>query len=103
MAEFDTFVRHGIGVIAVVGNDGRWSQIAREQVEMLGSAVGTVLAQADYERSAEGLGAAGLRLADPELVPEVLAQAQALAAAGKPVLINAIIGKTEFRKGSVSM
>ena len=40
---------------------------------------------------------------DPELVPEVLSQARALAAAGRPVLVNAILGKTDFRKGSISM
>ncbi len=43
LAEFDTFVRHGIPVIAVVGNDAGWTQIAREQVKMLGDDVGTVL------------------------------------------------------------
>jgi acetolactate synthase-1/2/3 large subunit len=35
LAEFDTFVRHNIPVIAVVGNDAGWTQIAREQVKML--------------------------------------------------------------------
>ena len=103
LAEYDTFVRHGIPVIGVVGNDAGWTQIAREQVEMLGDGVGTVLAHTDYHRVAEGFGAVGLRLDDPELAGEVLAQAQAAAAAGKPVLVNAILGKTDFRKGSISM
>ena len=35
IAEFDTFTRHNIPVIAVVGNDAGWTQIAREQVELL--------------------------------------------------------------------
>ncbi|WP_457651595.1 thiamine pyrophosphate-binding protein, partial [Rhodocaloribacter sp.] len=35
LAEFDTFVRHGLPVLALVGNDAGWSQIAREQVEVL--------------------------------------------------------------------
>jgi hypothetical protein len=35
LAEFGTFVRHGIPVIAVVGNDAGWTQIAREQVKLL--------------------------------------------------------------------
>ncbi|HUF79244.1 MAG TPA: thiamine pyrophosphate-binding protein, partial [Thermoanaerobaculia bacterium] len=43
LAEVDTFVRHGVAVIAVVGNDAAWMQIARDQVEILGDAVGTVL------------------------------------------------------------
>ena len=33
LAEFDTFVRHGIPVLAIVGNDG-CCQIAREQVPL---------------------------------------------------------------------
>uniref|UniRef100_A0A669QXN5 2-hydroxyacyl-CoA lyase 2 n=1 Tax=Phasianus colchicus TaxID=9054 RepID=A0A669QXN5_PHACC len=39
LMEFDTFVRHKTPVIALVGNDACWSQIAREQVAMLGSNV----------------------------------------------------------------
>ena len=60
LAEFDTFVRHGIGVIALVGNDAGWTQIAREQVEVLHDDVGTVLARTDYQRAAEGSAARGL-------------------------------------------
>ena len=48
-------------------------------------------------------GAAGLRVDDPELVPDVLQQARQLAASGRPVLVNAILGTTDFRKGSISM
>jgi acetolactate synthase-1/2/3 large subunit len=103
LAEFDTFVRHGIPIIAVVGNDGGWSQIAREQVEILKDDVGTVLGHTDYHRVAEGFGAAGLALDDPELVGEALQQARQAAAQGRPVLLNARLGRTDFRKGSISM
>ncbi|NNJ12011.1 thiamine pyrophosphate-binding protein [Chloroflexales bacterium ZM16-3] len=103
LAELDTFVRHGVPVIAVVGNDAAWTQIAREQGEMLGDLVGTELAATDYHRAAEGLGAAGLYLDDPELTPEVLDQARSLARAGRPVVLNARLGKTDFRKGSISV
>ncbi len=103
LAEFDTFVRHGIPVIAVVGNDGGWNQIAREQVEILKDDVGTVLGQADYHRVAEGFGAAGLALDDPELAGETLQQARQTAAGGQAVLVNARLGRTDFRKGSISM
>jgi len=47
-----------VPVIAVVGNDACWSQIAREQVKLLGDDVGTVLARSDYHRVVEGFGAA---------------------------------------------
>jgi len=103
LSEYDTFVRHGLVVIGVVGNDAGWTQIAREQVEMLHDDVGTVLAHSDYHRVAEGFGAVGLRLDDPELAEDVLTQAQAAAGQGRPVLVNAILGKTDFRKGSISI
>src|SRR5205814_7921339 len=35
LAEFDTYVRHGVAPIALIGNDASWLQIAREQVEIL--------------------------------------------------------------------
>ncbi len=103
LAEFDTFARHGIPVIAVVGNDGCWAQIAREQVEILHDDVGCALGRGSYERAAEGLGARGLLLKDPQDVDRVLAEAKKLAREGHPVLVNAWIGRTEFRKGSISM
>jgi acetolactate synthase-like protein len=103
LAEIDTFVRHGLGVIAVVGNDASWRQIAREQVEVLEDDVGTVLRHTDYHRVAEGFGGRGLQLERIEEAPEVLAKARELAAAGEPVVVNAILGKTDFRKGSISM
>jgi acetolactate synthase-1/2/3 large subunit len=70
---------------------------------MLHDDVGVTLAYTDYHRVAEGLGAAGLQVDDPELVPEVLQHARRIAASGKPVLVNAILGRTDFRKGSISM
>lgn len=103
LAEFDTFVRHKIPVIALVGNDACWSQIERDQVEILKDDVGTKLAFSDYHIAVKGLGAEGLLLSDESKISEVLAEAKRLAKSGKPVLINAIIGKTDFRKGSISM
>jgi acetolactate synthase-1/2/3 large subunit len=103
LAEADTFVRHGIGVVALVGNDSGWTQIAREQVEALKDDVGTVLAPTDYERAAEGLGARGLALDDAARVGDVLREALAVARSGRPAYVNARIGRTDFRKGSISM
>jgi acetolactate synthase-1/2/3 large subunit len=103
LAEFDTFVRHGLGVIAVVGNDASWAQIAREQVEILEDDVGTVLRRTDYHRVAEGYGGVGFKIERPEEIDRILAAAKAEARKGRPVLINALLGKTDFRKGSISM
>jgi acetolactate synthase-like protein len=103
LAEADTFVRHSLGVVAVVGNDAGWTQIAREQVELLHDDVGTVLAPLDYERAAEGLGAHGLRLAPGDGASDVLSWALRLSREGRPVYVNARIGRTAFRRGSISM
>lgn len=103
LAEFDTFVRHGAPVIAVVGNDASWSQIAREQVKMLHDDVGTVLARTDYHRVAEGFGAAGLLVTRNEDVPAALAQAREMTRGGKAVLVNVWLDRSEFREGSISM
>lgn len=103
LAEFDTFARHGLSVIAVVGNDAGWTQIAREQIEVLKDDVGTVLARTDYHKVAEGYGGRGLLLTRREDVSAVLAEAVRIARSGSPVLVNAHLDKTEFRKGSISM
>jgi acetolactate synthase-1/2/3 large subunit len=103
LAELDTCVRHGLAPIAVIGNDGSWAQIAREQVEILGDDVGTVLNRCDYHKVAEGYGGVGLLLTDPAKIDETIDQAKKLAKAGKPVCINVHIARSEFRKGSISM
>ncbi len=103
IAEFDTFVRHGLPVIGLVGNDGAWTQIARGQEEMLGDDVGTVLRRTDYHRVAQGYGAVGILVETAEEVEPAILKAQRLARSGKPVLINALIDAGDFRAGSISI
>ncbi len=103
LAEMDTCARHGLAPIAVIGTDGSWAQIAREQVPMLGTDIGTVLRRTPYHEVGQGYGAVGLLLDDPAQVDEKLDEAKALAAAGKPVVINVHISATDFRKGSISV
>ena len=103
LAEFDTFARHGIPVIAVVGNDGSWAQIAREQVKMLGDDVGTVLARCDYHAVAAALGGHGVMIKHGEQIDTGLSEARDAAGRGQPVLVNAWLDKTDFREGSLSM
>ena len=103
LAEFDTFVRHKLPVIAIVGNDGSWQQIAREQVEMLGSDIGTTLNDTNYHQVAEGYGGKGFLVTEISQLRDVLLQAKSDAKRGIPVLINMRIGKTDFRKGSISV
>jgi acetolactate synthase-1/2/3 large subunit len=103
LMEFDSFARHGIPVIALVGNDACWAQIARDQVSVLGDDVGTVLASTDYELAADALGGKGIAISHPDEIAPAFAQARAWANAGHPVLINARIARSDFRKGSISL
>jgi len=103
LIEFDSLVRHGIPVIAVVGNDAGWTQIAREQVKLLGDAVGTELARSDYDRVATALGAEGIQIRSMAEMPGALARARTLAHSGHPVLINVWLDQSRFREGSISM
>jgi acetolactate synthase-1/2/3 large subunit len=103
LVELDSFVRHGLPVIAVVGNDAGWTQIAREQVQMLGDDVGCPLRRSDYQSVAEGLGGRGFLVEREGDVATVLRDAAAAARGGTTVLVNALLGHSEFRKGSISM
>ena len=103
LVEFDSFARHGIPLIAVVGNDAGWTQILREQEEVLKDDVGCRLAPTDYHAAAAALGGEGLVIrTDAEIAP-VLARARERARAGKSVLVNALLARTDFRKGSISL
>ena len=103
LMEFDTFARHKIPVIAIIGNDAGWTQIARDQVDMLGSAVSTELAPTEYHKAVEALGGAGYFIDNEDQIDEILSQAKESVLSGKPTVINVRIGKTDFRKGSLSM
>ncbi len=101
--EIDTFARHGLSVIAVVGNDAGWTQIERDQVVILEDDVACRLTHMDYDQVSIGCGGAGVKIESPDQIDAKLAEAVALSREGKPVVVNALIGKTDFRKGSISM
>lgn len=106
VAEFDTFTRHAIPVIALVGNDACWSQIAREQIPMFGTDVACMLAYTEYEKVAEGYGGVGFSLDRESGKDEIVAtlqKAMEISRSGKPVLVNCLIGKSNFREGSISV
>jgi len=103
LAEYDTFHRHEIPVISVVGNDASWAQIAREQIEILHDDVATVLAYSDYDKVAVGYGGEGEKVNTINEFQDAIEKARLANSQKKPYLINAIISKTDFRKGSISM
>ena len=104
--EFDTFARFKLPVIALVGNDACWSQIAREQIPMFKSKVACMLEYCSYETVAEGFGGRGFLMDGPmddDQIRNTLRQAQEVSREGKPVLINCLIRKNKFREGSISV
>ncbi|XP_067909907.1 2-hydroxyacyl-CoA lyase 2 [Heterodontus francisci] len=105
IAEFDTFKRHKTPVIALVGNDAGWSQISREQVPLLGSNVACGLAYTDYHTVAEGYGGKGFLLNrdNEDQMDDIIRAAQEECRNGNPTLINVLIGKSNFREGSISV
>ncbi len=78
-------MRHGIPVIAVVGNDAGWTQIGREQVKMLNDDVGTVLGRSAYHEVATGFGAEGILVKKTTEIPAALACAHAVAKAADEI------------------
>jgi acetolactate synthase-like protein len=117
IAEYDTALRHGLPVISVIGNDAAWSQIEREQVPILGDNVACPLMYTPYDVVARGYGGDGVQVggpagsgsgsgsaaAAPEELPAVLRRLRDQAKAGTPVVLNALIGRTDFREGSISV
>lgn len=103
IAEFDTFIRHGLPVIAVVGNDACWSQIAREQIKLLEDDTAVMLGRTDYHRVVAGFGAGGLVIEHDDEAADVLRQARDVAAGGHAVLVNALLDRSDFREGSISI
>jgi len=103
LIEFDTFIRHNIPVIAIIGNDAGWTQIARDQVDILGDPIGTELKYTKYDLAITGIGGCGLSIEKEKDINKVLTKAKESASQGMPVAINVKIENTDFRKGSISI
>jgi acetolactate synthase-1/2/3 large subunit len=88
--EFDTFVRHNLPVVSVVGNDRQWGQITVGQVQMYGRerAVASILGDnARYDRVVDALGGHGEFVTEPAQIRPAVERAFA---SGKPACVNVI-------------
>ena len=102
--EYDTFLRHNIPIISLIGNDSCWSQIERDQKVIFNSDVACNLNYCDYHLIAQGYGAIGLKVDSNDQIKETIEQARNLYyQTNKPICINALIGKSNFREGSISV
>ena len=70
----------------------------------MGDPVSNVLEYSPYEKIAVALGGEGLCMSSPEedLEQYIRSAQHTVSAAGKPVLLNALLGKSDFRDGSIS-
>lgn len=103
LMEYDTCVRHNIPIVSLIGNDGCWAQIHRDQVVFFKDDAGCMLVRNDYHKMSEALGAAGFLLDSEENIDRIFQAAKETVDNGTPVVINALIGRTDFRKGSISV
>ncbi|VDN01237.1 unnamed protein product [Thelazia callipaeda] len=104
LMEFDTLSRHKLSVIAIIGNDACWSQIAREQIAMFDSDVAVNLSRARYDIVGLALGVQGECISEKkELSRKKLEKIFSSAKDGVSVIVNVIIGKSHFRDGSISV
>lgn len=101
--EFDTFAQHKIAVGAIIGNDACWTQIYRDQVEFLKDDVACMLEYSHYDEIAKTFGGAGSTISKPAQIKAGLAALKKSLAKKQPYILNVLIGRSEFRKGSISM
>ncbi|HKZ06277.1 MAG TPA: thiamine pyrophosphate-binding protein [Methylomirabilota bacterium] len=88
--ELDTAARHGLPILAVVGNDARWNAEHQLQLQHYGAerTVGCELAPLRYDQVAAALGAHGEHVESPGDLDAALARA---VASGRPAVINVMI------------
>jgi len=108
IAEVDTFRRFGIGVICVIGNDACWSQIEREQIPKLGDNTACMLSYCDYHTIAKGFGGDGEEVHLKKQIEDesdncFLRAKEFVRKNNAPYIINAHIGTSNFREGSISV
>ncbi len=103
IVEFDTFKKSGLKICAIVGNNGSWEQVAREQINLLKTDTATSIPFSDYQLIAKSFGADGERVETTNDFEKAITNAIESMNKGIPYLINTIIGSTPFREGSISM
>lgn len=90
IAEFDTAVRHGLGLVAVVGNDARWNAEFQIQLRDYGPQrlIACELNATRYDSVAAAFGAWGAHVSN---AADMASTAQAALASGRPACVNVMI------------
>ena len=98
--EYDTFIRHNINIISVVGNDACWTQILREQQNILKDDVACNLRFNSYEKIVNNLDGKGVLISNND---ELSKLEEIKKENNTSLLFNILINKTKFREGSLSV
>ena len=86
--EFDTMARHGLGVVAVMGNNGIWALEHHPMKSLYGYSVAAELRpETRYDEMVEALGCDGVLVRDPGELRPALERAFE---SGRPTLVNVI-------------
>jgi acetolactate synthase-1/2/3 large subunit len=86
--EFDTFARHGVGVVGVMGNNGIWGLEKHPMEFLYGYSVAAELTpETRYDTLAESLGCAGELVRAPDELKPALERAFS---SGAPTLVNVL-------------
>ncbi|HWH95207.1 MAG TPA: acetolactate synthase [Baekduia sp.] len=86
--EFDTLARHGVDVVAVMGNNGIWALEKHPMEYLYGYSVAAELRpETRYDQMVEALGGHGELVRTPQGLKPALARAFA---SGKPALVNVL-------------
>jgi len=102
--ELLTAASHGVPIVAIVLRDRELAQIAQFQATALGEKACSELADFDLAKLCDALGVDALALDADDDVADVLDRAAAIAAAGRPVVVDCAIDyarKTYFTRGVV--
>jgi acetolactate synthase-1/2/3 large subunit len=90
--EFDTLARHGIPVVAVVGNNGIWALEKFPMESLYGySVIADLRPETRYDQVAEALGCHGELVREPAELRPALERAFA---SGRPALVNVLTDPT---------
>jgi acetolactate synthase-1/2/3 large subunit len=86
--EFDTLARHGVAVVAVIGNNGIWALEKHPMEALYGySVIAELRPETRYDQVAEALGCHGELVRSPDELRPALERAFA---AGRPAVVNVL-------------
>ena len=98
--EFDTAVRHGLNIVAILGNDSAWGIDRQIQLGLYGRSVATDLLQTRYDQVVQGLGGYGEFITRAEELEPALHRALS---AGKPALLNVAVQQVVSPRGEAAI